>query len=55
MEVEASPSHPGKIFFYILDMATVKFLAMHRVLGCKMNQAEFKLKLVRGFLHLGKR
>ncbi|ROT74363.1 putative piggyBac transposable element-derived protein 4-like [Penaeus vannamei] len=39
-----------KIFFNLLDMAVVNSLAVHRFLGGKMAQQEFKLELVRSLL-----
>lgn len=42
-----------KIFFYLLDMTVINSLSVHKVLGGKMLQAEFKFELVRGLLQQG--
>lgn len=44
-----------KIFFCILDVVVRKSRAVHRVFGCKVIQAEFKLELVTGLLQQGER
>jgi len=43
-----------KIFFYLLDMTTTNALAIHRALGGKLTQYEFRKELVRGLLQQGK-
>lgn len=42
------------IFLSLLDMTVVNSLAVHKFLGGKMAQAEFKIELVRGLLQSGK-
>ncbi|XP_037774741.1 uncharacterized protein LOC119571566 [Penaeus monodon] len=42
-----------KIFFYLLDMTTTNALAIHRALGGKLTQFEFRKELVRGLLQQG--
>ncbi|XP_037774510.1 piggyBac transposable element-derived protein 4-like [Penaeus monodon] len=42
-----------KIFFYLLDMTTTNALAIHRALGGKLTQYEFRKELVRGLLQQG--
>ncbi|ROT84531.1 putative piggyBac transposable element-derived protein 4-like [Penaeus vannamei] len=41
--------------FNLLDMTVVNALAVHRVLGEKLTQADFRLELVRGLLQRGGR